>query len=83
MSASSPTIELAKQLIACPSVTPEDAGCQTIICDRLAAVGFDVVQLPFSDVKNFWAVQGDAGPVICFAGHTDVVPPGPGGTTSV
>jgi succinyl-diaminopimelate desuccinylase len=77
MSASSPTIELAKQLIACPSVTPEDAGCQTIICDRLSAVGFDVVPLPFADVKNFWAIQGDAGPVICFAGHTDVVPSGP------
>jgi succinyl-diaminopimelate desuccinylase len=77
MPTQSNTIELAKQLIACQSVTPEDAGCQSIMLDRLSAMGFDIVSLPFGEVENFWAVHGQSGPIVCFAGHTDVVPSGP------
>jgi len=74
------TLELTKQLIAAQSVTPEDAGCQTLMAERLKAVGFTVEELNFSDdqgaVKNFWARRGTAKPCIAFAGHTDVVPTG-------
>lgn len=77
MSTESNTTELAKQLIARQSVTPEDAGCQSLMIDRLAAIGFDIVSLPFGEVENFWAVHGQSGPILCFAGHTDVVPSGP------
>ncbi len=73
----SPTIELAFNLIRCPSVTPDDAGCQELIAQRLGAVGFRVTRLPFDDVDNLWAVHGQDGPMLCFAGHTDVVPTGP------
>ena len=73
----SPTLELTKQLISRQSVTPEDDGCQKLMTDRLAAVGFDIQPLPFEDVDNFWAIRGDSGPILCFAGHTDVVPSGP------
>jgi succinyl-diaminopimelate desuccinylase len=73
----SPTLELTKQLISRQSVTPEDDGCQQLMNDRLAAVGFDIQPLPFEDVDNFWAIRGDSGPILCFAGHTDVVPSGP------
>jgi succinyl-diaminopimelate desuccinylase len=73
----SPTVELAKQLIACPSVTPEDAGCQDIMIARLTALDFTVEKLPFGEVANFWARRGDENPVYAFAGHTDVVPSGP------
>lgn len=72
----SDTVELTKQLIACPSVTPEDAGCQDLIIHRLQAIGFEIEKLPFGDVKNFWARRGKQSPLLCFAGHTDVVPPG-------
>ena len=73
----SSTITLAKQLISRASVTPEDAGCQNLMTDRLAAIGFEIHNLRFEDVDNFWAIRGDSGPILCFAGHTDVVPSGP------
>ncbi|HEX7027686.1 MAG TPA: succinyl-diaminopimelate desuccinylase, partial [Gammaproteobacteria bacterium] len=71
------TLDLTKQLIACRSVTPDDAGCQTLIAERLMKLGFKVEQLNYGDVNNLWARRGDTGPVLAFAGHTDVVPPGP------
>jgi succinyl-diaminopimelate desuccinylase len=73
----STTLELLKKLIACPSVTPEDAGCQKIIADYLVALGFNIEWLPFGSVTNLWARYGQTKPLIVFAGHTDVVPPGP------
>jgi len=73
----SPTLDLAVALIRRHSVTPEDAGCQQLMIDRLAALNFRVERLPFADVENFWAVHGQGGPILCFAGHTDVVPSGP------
>jgi succinyl-diaminopimelate desuccinylase len=73
----SPTLELAIDLIRRPSVTPEDAGCQDTMIARLEAIGFAVERLRFEDVDNFWARRGTEGPLLCFAGHTDVVPPGP------
>jgi succinyl-diaminopimelate desuccinylase len=71
------TIDFASELIGRRSVTPDDAGCQQLIAARLETAGFRVESLPFGDVSNFWARRGDSGPVFCFAGHTDVVPPGP------
>ena len=71
-----PAIALLCDLIRCRSVTPDDAGCQSILSSRLEALGFKVESLPFGDVANLWARRGDDGPVLCFAGHTDVVPPG-------
>jgi len=73
----SDTLELAIDLISRPSVTPEDAGCQALMMQRLAALGFRNEPLRFEDVDNFWARRGTAGPLFCFAGHTDVVPTGP------
>ncbi|MDP6650651.1 MAG: succinyl-diaminopimelate desuccinylase [Gammaproteobacteria bacterium] len=73
----SATLELAKQLIELPSISPEDAGCQEIIGSRLASLGFRLENLNFDDVTNLWAEIGDSGPLLVFAGHTDVVPPGP------
>lgn len=70
-------IDLTRELIARASVTPEDAGCQDLLADRLSAAGFRIQHLPFGAVKNFWATHGSAGPVLVFLGHTDVVPPGP------
>jgi succinyl-diaminopimelate desuccinylase len=70
-------IELTKDLVARRSVTPEDAGCQELIANRLAAAGFDIEHLPFGAVKNLWASHGSGGPVLVFLGHTDVVPSGP------
>lgn len=64
-------------LIVRPSITPEDIGCQDIMMERLEALGFTCEKLRFKNVKNFWARRGDAAPVFVFAGHTDVVPPGP------
>ena len=72
-----PTLELCCELIRRASVTPEDAGCQQLMMQRLADCGFDCTALRFGDVDNFWAVRGDAGPLLVFAGHTDVVPSGP------
>jgi succinyl-diaminopimelate desuccinylase len=73
----SPTVELTKELISRPSVTPEDAGCQELLIEKLEALGFTVERLHFEDVSNFWARRGTQGPLFCFAGHTDVVPTGP------
>lgn len=73
----SDTIELASQLIARPSVTPDDNGCQQLIAQRLHKLGFTIEHLPFGEVDNLWATLGDSGPLLVFAGHTDVVPPGP------
>ena len=77
MSQQSATIELTQDLIRRRSVTPEDCGCQQVMIDRLAAIGFHIEKLRFADVDNFWAVRGTQGPTLCFAGHTDVVPTGP------
>jgi succinyl-diaminopimelate desuccinylase len=60
-----------------PSVTPEDAGCQELLIGRLEAAGFRIERMRFGEVDNFWARRGGDGPLLCFAGHTDVVPPGP------
>jgi succinyl-diaminopimelate desuccinylase len=73
----SDTLELTKDLIARRSVTPEDGGCQELIATRLAAVGFECESIRFGDVTNLWARRGRSRPLFCFAGHTDVVPPGP------
>jgi len=70
-------LELCCELIRRPSVTPQDAGCQQLMCERLTAVGFNCEPLRFDDVDNFWAERGDSGPLLVFAGHTDVVPTGP------
>ncbi|MBI5447495.1 MAG: succinyl-diaminopimelate desuccinylase [Gammaproteobacteria bacterium] len=70
-------IELLKQLIACPSITPVDAGCQAILIQALRELGFQIESLPFGSVENFWARRGTKAPLFVFAGHTDVVPPGP------
>ena len=72
-----PTLELAQALIARPSVTPDDAGCQTLLAERLARAGFVIEQLRFGEVDNLWARRGTTRPLLVFAGHTDVVPPGP------
>jgi succinyl-diaminopimelate desuccinylase len=71
-----PTVQLAEELILRPSVTPEDAGCLTVIGDRLKAIGFHLEKMDFGDVQNLWAVRGSEGPILAFAGHTDVVPTG-------
>ncbi|TVU91203.1 succinyl-diaminopimelate desuccinylase [Vreelandella titanicae] len=73
----SPTLTLAFELLSRASVTPDDEGCQELMIERLTALGFHIERLPFGDVKNFWAVRGHHGPVVAFAGHTDVVPSGP------
>ena len=71
------TLALACELIARPSVTPEDAGCLELIADRLAPLGFTLERIDGGGVCNLWARRGTTAPVLCFAGHTDVVPPGP------
>ena len=71
------TLALAQDLIRRPSVSPEDHGCLQVIGERLAAAGFRVERLPFGPVENLWARHGSERPVLCFAGHTDVVPTGP------
>jgi succinyl-diaminopimelate desuccinylase len=73
----SATVALACELIRRPSVTPEDAGCQALMAERLWALGFQVEPMRFGEVDNLWARRGSAAPLFCFAGHTDVVPPGP------
>ena len=64
-------------LISRPSVTPDDAGCQELLIERLEPLGFEISRLKFGDVDNLWAQRGQEGPVVVFAGHTDVVPTGP------
>ncbi len=71
-----PTLALLCELIRRPSVTPADAGCQELLAKRLTATGFSCESMRFGDVTNLWARRGSADPVLCFAGHTDVVPPG-------
>lgn len=71
------TVEIAQELIRCPSVTPEDAGAQIYLAKILTASGFECVHLKFGDVPNLFARIGKNAPHICFAGHTDVVPAGP------
>jgi succinyl-diaminopimelate desuccinylase len=71
------TLELARQLIARRSLTPMDDGCIDIIGARLAPLGFSLEKMPCGEVDNLWARRGDNGPLVCFAGHTDVVPTGP------
>jgi succinyl-diaminopimelate desuccinylase len=74
--ATHPTIDLLCDLIRRRSITPDDAGCQDLMRSRLEAAGFSCESLPFNDVSNLWARRGTGSPVFCFAGHTDVVPPG-------
>jgi len=69
-------LSLAEHLIARPSITPDDAGCQQWMSDFLQPLGFQCESMVFHDTTNLWARRGTAGPVFCFAGHTDVVPPG-------
>src|SRR5688572_5674896 len=71
------TLALARELIARKSVTPEDGGCQELLSQHLQKAGFRCEPMPFGQVRNLWARRGDARPVVCFAGHTDVVPTGP------
>ncbi|VAW58698.1 N-succinyl-L,L-diaminopimelate desuccinylase [hydrothermal vent metagenome] len=72
-----PTLALALDLISRPSVTPEDEGCQPLMIERLQKLGFNIENLRFADVDNFWARKNTTGPLLVFAGHTDVVPTGP------
>ena len=73
----SETLALLEDLIRRESVTPEDAGCQDILVERLAKLGFNEERLNFGDTQNIWLRRGDAKPLLTFLGHTDVVPPGP------
>ncbi|MGY6037742.1 succinyl-diaminopimelate desuccinylase [Aeromonas sp. AE23HZ002T15] len=73
----SDVINLACDLISRPSVTPLDEGCQTLMAERLARLGFVIEPMVFEDTTNLWARRGTEGPLFCFAGHTDVVPAGP------
>lgn len=73
----SDTLALTLDLMARQSVTPTDGGCQQVMIERLAAVGFTVEPLRYGVVDNFWATHGSGSPLFCFAGHTDVVPTGP------
>ena len=73
----SETLDLTRTLIRQPSVTPDDKGCQALLAARLTAAGFTVEPMRFGAVDNLWARRGTAAPLVCFAGHTDVVPTGP------
>jgi succinyl-diaminopimelate desuccinylase len=74
----SPTVDLTRKLIARRSITPDDAGCQEIVIGHLERAGFEIERMRFGNVDNLWALhRGGNGPLLCFAGHTDVVPPGP------
>ena len=73
----SQALDLTRNLLARRSITPADEGCQELIAQRLAPIGFLIEPLPFGNVMNLWARRGRTGPVLCFAGHTDVVPTGP------
>ena len=78
----SPTLTLACELIRRASVTPDDAGCQTLVAGRLAPLGFRVEPMRFGEVDNLWARHGDGAPLLLLLGHTDVVPTGPLGEWS-
>lgn len=71
------TVALARRLIACRSVTPDDDGCLEFVAARLAASGFRCERIDRGDVRNLWARHGQGVPLVCLAGHVDVVPPGP------
>lgn len=73
----SATGALAVEMMRIASVTPDDRGCNQLMIDRLSALGFQIEVMRFGQVNNFWARYGNSGPVLCFAGHTDVVPSGP------
>jgi len=75
--ATTQTLELAKRLLACRSISPDDAGCLDLIASRLNAVGFACERVDRGTAGNLWARHGHADPVVCLAGHVDVVPPGP------
>jgi succinyl-diaminopimelate desuccinylase len=72
-----PTLELTRELISRASITPDDAGCQELLIERLSAIGFVIERMRFGEVVNLWARRGHAAPLVCLAGHTDVVAPGP------
>ncbi|MBS0286282.1 MAG: succinyl-diaminopimelate desuccinylase [Proteobacteria bacterium] len=72
----SDTLTFNQALLSCESLTPNDAGCQALIAQRLAKLGFEIRHLPFGQVNNLWAKRGHQEPTLCFAGHTDVVPVG-------
>ena len=74
---SSATLQLASDLIAQRSITPDDGRCQQLLIERLDAIGFECETMVFDDVTNLWARRGKDNPLLAFAGHTDVVPPGP------
>ncbi len=76
-SAALSALELTRELIARRSVTPQDAGCQALIAARLGACGFQCEEIRCGEVTNLWARRGSSAPMVCFAGHTDVVPTGP------
>jgi succinyl-diaminopimelate desuccinylase len=71
------TLQLARQLIAYRSITPADGGCLSLVASRLAAAGFRCERIDRGPVGNLWARHGSTGPLVCLAGHVDVVPPGP------
>ena len=75
--AESATLDLARKLISRRSVTPEDGGCQDLIAQRLEPLGFVIERMPSGAVSNLWARRGTTPPLVCFVGHTDVVPTGP------
>lgn len=77
------TLALAQQLIARPSLTPDDGGCLDVVETRLSAAGFECERIAVEGVSNLWARRGQGAPLVCFAGHVDVVPPGPEGQWSV
>ena len=77
MTSTSDVLQLASELIARPSVTPDDAGCQSLLGERLARAGFAIERLRYGEVDNLWATHGSGGPLLVLLGHTDVVPPGP------
>ena len=71
------TLELAKRLVACRSITPDEAGCLDLVASRLTAAGFVCERIDRGGVRNLWARHGRTAPIVCLAGHVDVVPPGP------
>lgn len=73
------TLALTMELVRQPSITPDDAGCQDLLIEHLQPLGFEISRLKFGDVDNLWAQRGTEAPLVVFAGHTDVVPPGPRG----
>jgi succinyl-diaminopimelate desuccinylase len=73
----SATLDLTQDLLARSSITPTDEGCQALMAQRLEKLGFRIEHLRYGNVDNLWAVRGESSPVLCFAGHTDVVPTGP------